>query len=660
MKSSMIKKIFLVAGILTFLVMIGGYHLVFATPPTSEPTNSSGLNEQSLNQGGLLYSVAYFFGKLVWFAGQLMNWAMNLNNQIVVNNPAVDAGWIITRDVANLGFVLAIIYIAFATILDQKAYGTRQLLSKLIIAALLVNFSKVIAGIFLDFSGLLSTYFISYAKDPGRIADAITAALSPQQLLQIPQPNSFVEVMKGGVGILGGISGTVLELITGLIFVVLFTSITAITLLFLAAMFLIRYLVLSILVILMPIAWLFSIFPELSSHWKKWWGTFLQWIFFAPAATFFIMLAVRLGAETNNPLVQFNAMSDAVPAFFNFQGNNITKMILVIGLLIGGMMAAHFTGLAATDGAFKLASSAKDFMIDQTVGKGMRRRVSERVKTLGYKKPDEEGKGGGSFIQRTSARFAGTPLLGGAARAINKWATVSGKEQVETYEKELEKLANDKQAFLNAGKNSYNMSNPTYAAAYGNVAANKGILKDLEKELPEKPEERMGDTPLEKGVLASRKMGTESKILSKNPMMARIGESNPTIWKEKVKKNMEKMKPKDVSELLPYAFANPEVAFYLSNGSFSELAKTGTEDQIEALEKILKEYQGKNADEWRSLSVGQQKLEEDYKRGMKNLEMWFENPAWLSKVKKLVNKTIDTNLESKESERLSDYKERKA
>src|SRR3989344_19578 len=118
--------------------------------------------------------VLYFLGvigsTLVWVAGWVISFGVELNNNILsADNAAVRVGWGISRDLANLGFVLAIIFIAFLTILRSAGYDTKQMLTRLIVAALLVNFSLVIAGAFIDFAGVISGFFLSKISDSGGI-----------------------------------------------------------------------------------------------------------------------------------------------------------------------------------------------------------------------------------------------------------------------------------------------------------------------------------------------------------------------------------------------------------------------------------------------------------------------------------------------------------
>jgi len=50
-------------------------------------------------------------------------------------------GWRLTRDLANIGFILILLYISFLTILQGGGATLRPLVARVIIVALLINFS---------------------------------------------------------------------------------------------------------------------------------------------------------------------------------------------------------------------------------------------------------------------------------------------------------------------------------------------------------------------------------------------------------------------------------------------------------------------------------------------------------------------------------------
>lgn len=75
--------------------------------------------------------------------------------------PAVQTLWREVLNFANLGIILGIIAIAIATILRIEQYNWKRLLWKLLVVALLVNFSLVICGLFIDISNFFITYFLT-------------------------------------------------------------------------------------------------------------------------------------------------------------------------------------------------------------------------------------------------------------------------------------------------------------------------------------------------------------------------------------------------------------------------------------------------------------------------------------------------------------------
>src|SRR3989344_1860897 len=296
----------------------------------------------------VLYLLGLIGSTLVWVAGWVISFGVELNNNILAaNNAALRVGWSISRDLANLGFVLAIIFIAFLTILRSAGYDTKQMLTRLIIAALLVNFSLVIAGAFIDFAGVISGFFLSKISDSGGIglSSQITAGFAPQAFLQTD--TSVLDKVKAGFSALTfpGQMG----FLAGLGFATFLTFIVALTLLTLAAMFLARFVILTLLLAVAPLAWLLWIWPGLEQHWKTWWSEFMRWVFFMPSATFFLYLALTIALKRGEYI---GALADAVKA--GAAPENVTvvanlpsqfgQAAAVIGLAIGGLLLSYKVG----------------------------------------------------------------------------------------------------------------------------------------------------------------------------------------------------------------------------------------------------------------------------------------------------------------------------
>jgi hypothetical protein len=165
--------------------------------------------------------------------------------------------------------------------------------------------------------------------------------------------------------------GGTLSNIAGSVFNAGFTFLTALCLFAMAVMFLIRFITLSILLILVPLACLFWVLPATKTYWDKWWENFLRWIMFAPAATFFFFLAICLSAKLQTMNSSFASMAQGnggppgdqitfanlpTPDFFTSAAN----FIIIFGFMIGGLIVADKMGIygakaaiGATKGAMK-------------------------------------------------------------------------------------------------------------------------------------------------------------------------------------------------------------------------------------------------------------------------------------------------------------------
>ena len=93
----------------------------------------------------------------------------------------------------NLGFILAIIIIAFATILRLESYAIKQTLWKLIVAALLVNFSLVICGGIISVSKLTTDSFYNHITAGGKTMGNVLGTLAQPQEVTAPIAKNVLE-----------------------------------------------------------------------------------------------------------------------------------------------------------------------------------------------------------------------------------------------------------------------------------------------------------------------------------------------------------------------------------------------------------------------------------------------------------------------------------
>jgi hypothetical protein len=262
-------------------------------------------------------------------------------NDNIFDAPAVQIGFSVSLAIANLGFVLGIIIIAIATIIRNQTYGIKQLLWKLVMMAILVNFGLVITAPIVGFANNMSTYFVN-ATSPsattggyGEYVSTMMNAFNPQAVNEAPAApaassggtlqaiagaacphwlavGSPLTLLTGGVVnpislrtacAIGGVSTTdpndhIWQSTMALFFDIAFSGIAAFAFICLAILLIIRYLMLGGLLIILPLAWLTYVFPKFDNSFSKWWDTFIKWVFFPPLALFFIYLAFTTAALT--------------------------------------------------------------------------------------------------------------------------------------------------------------------------------------------------------------------------------------------------------------------------------------------------------------------------------------------------------------------------
>ena len=301
----------------------------------------------------IAYIINFFMGFLFEFAGWLVKIAMDINNDILgTSNTIVKVGWVITRDIANLGFVLIMVVMAVATIVRYEKYSAKKLLPILIGAAIIVNFSLTIAGVFINFSNILASTFIN-GVNAVNIQDSLASAFGPQRLLLKDTDNPSPPDPSTQGGALMDFSSGGLISIMGSVFSIVFLAIATLSMATLALMLLYRYVILSILLVLAPLTWMFWVFPDLKSLFNKWWDTFIKWVFFLPATTFFLYLAIQAAnAMKDNTMFSTGSGFSGSIADIMKQG---AQMVVLTGLLLGGLMAAQKMGIEVAGGALNLA-----------------------------------------------------------------------------------------------------------------------------------------------------------------------------------------------------------------------------------------------------------------------------------------------------------------
>ncbi len=217
-----------------------------------------------------------------------------------LGTPMVTQGWTFTMGIANLFLIVAFIIIAFATILKMEPYGLKKALPKLIIVALLINFSLLFVKISVDITNFVFNTLINNLTVNGEsliitVMDALfaqgfttvgwyivwTAGMATAML--IPYVNVAVQA-----GLIFGLPLFLPILFRVLVYTIIMAGLAIIFLLY-AFVFLARIFIIQILAIFSPLAFVCLIFPATQKYWSLWLKHLIGWLL---AGVFFLFLLI--------------------------------------------------------------------------------------------------------------------------------------------------------------------------------------------------------------------------------------------------------------------------------------------------------------------------------------------------------------------------------
>lgn len=382
--------------------------------------------------GYLIKAAALLIGVALWFNSSL---AGNLGGNIFVLT-----GWGIFRNLANLGFVFGIIVIAIATILRLQSYQARSILWKLIVAALLVNFSLVIVGSLINVADIFSNFFNQSISGQRGVSNDWNVLVnkvvdsSKYNIVAFQNASQSTELSQNQIDAMGK---DALDIISLVIKVVIGVGVTLV-LLAVATLLFLRYFYLTFLIIVSPIVLLLWIFPNTKEYWTKWWSALIKWLLFAPVNLLFIWLALSVGDSMNTLVNNASQMLGQNTSLAGIALKDLVATLTSAFLLIAGLKISLSMGLAGSEivmkGATRVGGWAKT--------KAQRGAIRAGRRTL-------EGRPG-SAIQRGITRFGGTTVgkmlgVGYLAQATKgAQATLTKKSQayIEEQREKFDKMKN--------------------------------------------------------------------------------------------------------------------------------------------------------------------------------------------------------------------------
>lgn len=237
--------------------------------------------------GGIMLSVPSAF---LWVAGKTFDSSLNI---LVFGmgekmqgglGTAVNNSWVLIRDICNLAFIFGFVYVGIRTIIDPESASTKRFLSKIIIGALLINFSLFFVKFIVDFANF--TAYQIYNTMTGGGAGSLSATIADKlgiiTFFSSPSsPNQFASLTDGGMFWFFIFAAVLLFVVAFILFAASFLFIT-------------RFVGLVLIMVGSPILFGATVFPQTEHYAFDMWKKLISYAFFAPAFLLLLLISIKL------------------------------------------------------------------------------------------------------------------------------------------------------------------------------------------------------------------------------------------------------------------------------------------------------------------------------------------------------------------------------
>ena len=388
-------------------------------------------------------------------------------NSSSYRNDFVEQAWAAVRDIANIFFIIALLYVAIKTILGLNVTDNKKLIGAVVVVALIINFSLFTTKLVIDGSNILAKVFynnITSVDQKNKILGAeaggqksisigIINKFDPQEIITTPQeyasgPGTFIFI-------------TILALVITLYTAYIFFSV--------ALVFVSRTISLWLSMVFSPIAFVSYTLPfdiPGLGH-KEWWSELLKNAFVAPFFIFFLYIIilftgfikkVAIYSDTSDTIQHL--MTVAVPFIIiaiilkkakekaiGFSGE-LGQEVIKFGAMAGGLALGAATGGAAMAGR-TLIGGGGGYLANKLAGGAEKMGATRWGGKLGFNKVGSGLRNASDFVRKGSWDVRGIKVAGSTLGSITGlkvgeaekggWAEMK-KRQVEKRQKRADEL----------------------------------------------------------------------------------------------------------------------------------------------------------------------------------------------------------------------------
>jgi hypothetical protein len=326
----------------------------------------------------LLYWVMVMMGYLLGLVGVIFNWIVVITvfqyATFFGNSSGMLAAWGVLRDIGNIGLIFGFISMGILMILDLHSFDARKALPRLLVFAVLMNFSLFASEAIVDVANTLAAGIFQQAGK-ATFASAAACATANANDTTVQPCTGSTDVRGTQIGIADVIindsyAGSALSIskpsgnsgkqVFAYLGITIFILIVMALLIAASIMFFTRAVVLTVLLVVSPLGFAGMAIPMFQKQAEQWLQNLIKNAFFAPTFLLLVLVGLKVMEGARSALGGNNTLGNALQS----PGTSVGGVLIVFGLTIGFMIAAlkYAEGSGAAGASFATGFAKKTAM----------------------------------------------------------------------------------------------------------------------------------------------------------------------------------------------------------------------------------------------------------------------------------------------------------
>lgn len=250
----------------------------------------------------ILHWLLNLVGVILGIAGALLDNVIGISvvkmGVFIEKMAGIDIAWQVLRDLLNIVILFLLLFSAIGMILRTDKIVPKGVLTKILIAALLINFSMFFTKVIIDISNVLSFQIYKTMETAGDQGDSVYKGITGAFMQGLDLQSNFDICPEGSTsGICEDMqnqpkfeNNLIVRMVMGIITIL----VTAFVFLTAAIMLIVRFGILVFLIITSPIGFVGSLIPKLEKQAGEWWSTLIGQALFLPVLLLFLLIITKL------------------------------------------------------------------------------------------------------------------------------------------------------------------------------------------------------------------------------------------------------------------------------------------------------------------------------------------------------------------------------